>query len=742
MAKQFKKISLEDLVKKITEESTSTENPSKEEMVDFISKATKIYSPEDISQMGDDDIVNIYNELQDDTIGSSVKYGRLGEDDEILDEKKYPWDKCIDDQKKRGYSKDSANKICGSIKAKNMEEAEQTSRDESSLLVKAIKKAKAENNDWMLQMFSSVNPKRMSVADIEMCEDFLNGLNEYDYGVDPMMSEESKEPNPWAICHDSVGPKKNAKFEKCVKSVKKQYNIDEDVNTYKKYVDNIYERQFENDIKDLLYSFVKENGIDGVYDYEINKALHTFENQTEEDAFGGIVYTKEAIKGIIEMLTGNKLDEAEPGFVEKQVYDMNETENTIQQRGKYNDSNDKFDAKPPVKSNKEEFFMYDKKGRKVKVTIPSKQDEMNNIDEMWNGKLQKQYKSFEEFEVFDEIYNLSNRLGFASAEEAWEANPQIQGSSDPADYKVVKEEDMENETNLDELAVMISENEEIATLYNQLSDEDKENLIKEFVQAEKASYNNKTNNPSMNNLNKIKGENDKNNKAHEKEVTAKLKGAEADGTQFVSEKGNEKGEVEPKSFSQEKNKMSEDSKETVADAIMLNRGSNPLDVDYQIEPSETYKKVNIASNIVPDVSDKKFDTQYGKVDGNGYANIDKEMKVNKAVLANMDKKKEFRDEMPKQFNRYTTKLVKEGVESKIVISETEESKSILNYEDNTSSFSKEVRDNYLKQSVTLNENEQKELERIKRLLGYNPSEYIAKTKQVDSKFDINLKRKL
>jgi hypothetical protein len=36
------------------------------------------------------------------------------------------------------------------------------------------------------------------------------------------MSEEENKPNPWAICHAQVGPKKTRKFERCVKSVKKQ----------------------------------------------------------------------------------------------------------------------------------------------------------------------------------------------------------------------------------------------------------------------------------------------------------------------------------------------------------------------------------------------------------------------------------------------------------------------------------------------------------------------------------------
>lgn len=36
------------------------------------------------------------------------------------------------------------------------------------------------------------------------------------------MMEEKDGPNPWAICHSQVGPKKTRKFERCVMSVKKQ----------------------------------------------------------------------------------------------------------------------------------------------------------------------------------------------------------------------------------------------------------------------------------------------------------------------------------------------------------------------------------------------------------------------------------------------------------------------------------------------------------------------------------------
>lgn len=36
-----------------------------------------------------------------------------------------------------------------------------------------------------------------------------------------MSEEEDNENNPWAICHAQLGPKKNAKFERCVRQVKK-----------------------------------------------------------------------------------------------------------------------------------------------------------------------------------------------------------------------------------------------------------------------------------------------------------------------------------------------------------------------------------------------------------------------------------------------------------------------------------------------------------------------------------------
>lgn len=38
------------------------------------------------------------------------------------------------------------------------------------------------------------------------------------------VAEQSK-PNPWAVCHSSVGPEKSSKFERCVMKIKSKYGI-------------------------------------------------------------------------------------------------------------------------------------------------------------------------------------------------------------------------------------------------------------------------------------------------------------------------------------------------------------------------------------------------------------------------------------------------------------------------------------------------------------------------------------
>lgn len=54
----------------------------------------------------------------------------------------------------------------------------------------------------------------------------------------------------------------------------------------------------------------------------------------------------------------------------------------------------------------------------------------------WREKLQTNYHTFEDFKSFSDTYGLAKRLGFESAEKAWEANPLIEGSTDPDDFRI------------------------------------------------------------------------------------------------------------------------------------------------------------------------------------------------------------------------------------------------------------------------------------------------------------------
>lgn len=57
----------------------------------------------------------------------------------------------------------------------------------------------------------------------------------------------------------------------------------------------------------------------------------------------------------------------------------------------------------------------------------------------WTRKLRDNYDNdFEQFVAYSEMYGIASRLGFSSETDAWEANPQIRGSTIPSDLEVVK----------------------------------------------------------------------------------------------------------------------------------------------------------------------------------------------------------------------------------------------------------------------------------------------------------------
>jgi hypothetical protein len=56
----------------------------------------------------------------------------------------------------------------------------------------------------------------------------------------------------------------------------------------------------------------------------------------------------------------------------------------------------------------------------------------------WQEKLRDGYANYEEFERYAETYGLHTRLGYKTPRGAWKANPTVQGSVEPSDFRKVK----------------------------------------------------------------------------------------------------------------------------------------------------------------------------------------------------------------------------------------------------------------------------------------------------------------
>lgn len=57
-------------------------------------------------------------------------------------------------------------------------------------------------------------------------------------------------------------------------------------------------------------------------------------------------------------------------------------------------------------------------------------------------KLQNIYKDLQEFQQYDETYNLAKRYGFQNVKEAWNVNPIIHLSTNPADCRKATKKDI------------------------------------------------------------------------------------------------------------------------------------------------------------------------------------------------------------------------------------------------------------------------------------------------------------
>lgn len=56
----------------------------------------------------------------------------------------------------------------------------------------------------------------------------------------------------------------------------------------------------------------------------------------------------------------------------------------------------------------------------------------------WRTRLRNNYVNFSEWALLSDTWGLVNRLGFKTPEAAWKANPIIEGSTNPSDYRKVE----------------------------------------------------------------------------------------------------------------------------------------------------------------------------------------------------------------------------------------------------------------------------------------------------------------
>jgi hypothetical protein len=83
----------------------------------------------------------------------------------------------------------------------------------------------SEDDDFDLDMDQSYTGQQGSHDEYQASDDGMDddtSPENHDSKMIGMSEEKTDKPNPWAICHSQVGPKKSRKWERCVKAVKKQ----------------------------------------------------------------------------------------------------------------------------------------------------------------------------------------------------------------------------------------------------------------------------------------------------------------------------------------------------------------------------------------------------------------------------------------------------------------------------------------------------------------------------------------
>ncbi len=109
--------------------------------------------------------------------------------------------------------------------AEKMKDIDALDQKLTGLEVKMKKLGLGEEDDFDLDADQAYTGQQGSHDQDQEADDGMDddtSPQNHDSNMIGMSEEKQGEPNPWAICHAQVGPKKTRKFERCVKSVKDQ----------------------------------------------------------------------------------------------------------------------------------------------------------------------------------------------------------------------------------------------------------------------------------------------------------------------------------------------------------------------------------------------------------------------------------------------------------------------------------------------------------------------------------------
>jgi len=192
----------------------------------------------------------------------------------------------------------------------DLDEAEQSLRNAQGLHAKAKAKAEQERNEYVLTLLNGMNPKKMSVSDVDMCNDIL-GIKETAITAQTYLPKEGeprgqRSPKPGSSCiNEGLNEKGVATVQKWVSEMGSRKAAN-------KLIDYVLNKKVGLSSSDLGDTSIFANGLDtieslledGSFNDAYNEAKEVVKEMLEDEGFGGDAQYNE---GVMKTLATRKL---------------------------------------------------------------------------------------------------------------------------------------------------------------------------------------------------------------------------------------------------------------------------------------------------------------------------------------------------------------------------------------------------------------------------------------------------